>query len=125
LLEIFGVKIPLMAPSSIPHWALFNLFLLIAAALSTIASALRFALAKGDRRRMALLAGGIVATVANAIIFLLTQDMRMPIVIFDPWSLLMLAIFIVGIVCLVLSARKSDEDKDELEAETEQGTAGR
>ena len=61
---------------------------------------------------------GALAGVAAPIAFILTEDMSLPMVMIDKWTLLMIIILAVQIVAAVLN-KKASEAPDEEETEEE------
>jgi cytochrome bd-type quinol oxidase subunit 2 len=102
------------------EWALLNLILCILGALLAVFALIRaFFWSKNkeyDRyveRRMVkpiwiILA--IVMAIVGFVVLFLTEDMRLPITFVDIWTVLNAAIFIAGIICVMLAFKKEKED---------------
>ncbi|MBR0474479.1 MAG: hypothetical protein IJJ19_05715, partial [Erysipelotrichaceae bacterium] len=59
----------------------------------------------------------IIPAAVSVILFILTEDMRNPMVLFDKWTLLMMVIMIGNLVVAYLTRnKKEDEEKEENEA---------
>jgi hypothetical protein len=54
----------------------------------------------------------VVLTLGAAILFLLTEDMRNPMILIDFWTLFHAVIFIVQIVVAILATRKKEEEEE-------------
>ncbi len=119
-------KIPLVA--TVPSWALLNLLLAIVTVVIAIALISTYVVGKKKnqktnirefedrstlkRKGIARIAG-IALAICATIIFLLTQDMRLPMVLTDNFTILM-AILAIGEVIVAFLAKKSSKaDKDE------------
>ena len=59
-------------------------------------------------------AAGILAAAASVITFILTEDMSLPMVMTDKWTVLMIVMLAVQAVAAALNkkASKSDDDKE-------------
>ena len=60
---------------------------------------------------------GSLSAVASIVVFILTEDITLPMVLTDRWTLLMVVLFIISLGSLFLGRRWHDEDEDEDEAE--------
>jgi uncharacterized repeat protein (TIGR02543 family) len=112
-----------------PVWALLNLILTIATALASILMLIGLFGKKKEERegeviretekhpmtRILTLVPGIGAIIA----FILTENMRNPMVFIDRWTLLMVIIALVQLVLVVFGAKK-DKDPDERNAKNPQ-----
>ena len=106
-----------------PVWALLNLILTIATALASILMLIGLIGKKKDEQdgvvvretekhplaRVLTLLPGIGAIVA----FILTENMRNPMVFTDRWTLVMVIIALVQLVLVVFGAKKEKEPKTE------------
>ena len=73
-----------------------------------------------DNRGKKMLASkiaGAVAGVAAPIVFILTEDMSLPMQMFDKWTLLMAVILAAQVVAAIFNKKASELDDDEEEAE--------
>ena len=119
IIEIEPDDIPQALPEG--SWALFNLICAILTALSTILTIIFFKRKvdeedeEGDKivknSYMTILAS-VVLTVGSIWLFLITEDMRLPMVIFDKYSPIMFILLLIGICDIFIRARK-EEDKQE------------
>ena len=68
-----------------------------------------------ERRSLSLfwLIVTIIMAVAGVIVFILTEDMRLPMVLTDSWTILSAVIFVIGIVGAVLAFKKEKEEFQE------------
>lgn len=56
---------------------------------------------------------GLIPGIGSVIAFILTEDMRLPMVLVDRWTVLMLAILVIGAALAFLTRNKKDEDEEE------------
>ncbi len=104
--EIADMATPLAAPEH--NWALINLIAMIAAAAG----------ANEDNRNMGRVrtakAAGLIAGAVSMIAFFLTEDMSLPMVLADRWTILMIILLAVQAVsaALVKKACESEEDEE-------------
>jgi uncharacterized repeat protein (TIGR02543 family) len=120
--------IPLVAPNGIASWALLDLLLAIADVVFAI-----FYIIKASRRRKneesdlyyehdrdeeksvkpLWLATSIILAVISVIIFVLTQDMSLPMVLADVWTIVLALIFAAELIASKLAfPRKDENEKD-------------
>ena len=106
-----------------PAWALLNLILTIATALASILMLIGLIGKKKEEEdgvvvretekhpftRVLTLIPGIGAIIA----FILTEDMRNPMIFIDRWTLLMLIITVVQLVLVIFGAKKEKEPETE------------
>ena len=71
------------------------------------------------KKMFAAKTAGILTAIAAVITFILTEDMRLPMIMIDKWTLLMVIMLAVQIITAVLNkkAAKAEED-EETEADT-------
>lgn len=121
--EIADMATPLAAPEH--NWALINLIAMIAAAVGAILASFRRkedsedeAEENEDNRNMGRVrtakAAGLIAGAVSMIAFFLTEDMSLPMVLADRWTILMIIILAVQAVsaALVKKACESEEDEE-------------
>ena len=65
----------------------------------------------------------IVPAIGAIVLFILTQDLTQPMIIFDIWSLVFAIIAIINIVLAIVTRKKTDDDEDE-EQQTGYAPAG-
>ncbi|MDR0854466.1 MAG: InlB B-repeat-containing protein [Clostridiales Family XIII bacterium] len=120
--------IPLVAPNGIASWALLDLLLAIAGVVFAI-----FYIIKASRRRKneesdlyyehdrddeksvkpLWLATSIILAVISVVIFVLTQDMSLPMVLADVWTIVLAFIFAAELIASKLAfPRKDENEKD-------------
>ena len=113
-----GPDVPTTGPGG-PIWALLNLILTIGTALVSLILLLEFSrkneetVSESDTKRkgfMRLLS--LVPAVGAIIAFILTEDMRNPMVFTDQWTLLMIGIAAVQAVVLYLAHKDSTDTED-------------
>lgn len=115
---------PLAAPEH--NWALINLIAMIAAVVGSIIASFRKkeenAEEDDENRNMgrvrAAKAAGLLAGAVSMIAFFLTEDMSLPMVLTDRWTILMIIILAVQAVSAAL-VKKACESEDDEEAEAE------
>jgi len=139
-MDLEDAPIPL-AVGARASWALWNLILSIAGAVLALMMGIRLLLMKRDEeeedeekkaarreaypdeeeeekkqkrgRLLMILAIPILAIIA-IIVFILTQDMRLPMIMIDWWTLLHAILFIGGLISYIFAFRKvKDDDEDE------------
>ncbi|MEA5050132.1 MAG: InlB B-repeat-containing protein [Oscillospiraceae bacterium] len=115
LVEITDNGTPL---ASSPAWALLNLILTVGTGLTSIALLVNYFGKREDedkrkstRRKGGLRLSSLIPAVGAVIAFILTENMRNPMVFTDKWTLLMVAIAAVQAVVAVLC--KKGEDKND------------
>ena len=92
-------------------WALINLILMVLTVLAGLVMlGLRFAGKSG-----ALHLIGVVPALVSLIAFFVTEDMSLPMVMTDRWTLIMALIAVVQIVLMVLG-RHGQDNKDNANA---------
>ena len=67
------------------------------------------------KRRQIWLIVSIVAAVIAVILFIITQDMRMPMVFVDLWTPVHVVLLVIGIIACLLAIRRIRRDDDEEE----------
>ena len=55
----------------------------------------------------------IIASIISGIVFLLTEDMTLPMVLIDKWTIVMIVILLINIIIAILSRRKEKESEEE------------
>jgi amino acid transporter len=125
---LFGNEIPLYASEGEAAWALLNLILTILSFLLAIIAIVSYYYRKykdeeNDRgeitrrykllkRRLVLLVLAVVAL----IVFIFTEDMRLPIVMLDWWTIFHVVIVGAIIIIFALAHKKEDDvDYDEMQ----------
>lgn len=96
-------------------WALMNLIMTIAGAVGAVMMAVTYFTKKDEEeirnRHMMVRLVGILLSIVSVIAFLLTEDMRNPMVMMDKWTLLM-AVLLGGELIMMGMSKKSYEDKE-------------
>jgi uncharacterized repeat protein (TIGR02543 family) len=124
--NIPSMGVPLFGPSTHATWSLFDLIVSLVAILLAAVVGIRALLRATNKKREEdiryseqdqakrrtriglLLAVGICA-VAELVIFLITQDITTPMVLFDWWSIIMSLILVVEVLACILSFRRTGE----------------
>ena len=119
--EIHDEPTPLV--ESIGSWALFNLICTILTGISTILTALFFKRKEkkeDDNENDVTIKNSylkplssIVLSVATIWLFIITEDMRLPMVIFDKFSPIMFILLIIGLMIMLLKNKKEEENQKE------------
>ena len=65
------------------------------------------------KKMFAAKTAGVLSAIAAVITFILTEDMRLPMIMIDRWTLLMVIILAVQIVAAVLNKKASENEEDE------------
>ena len=110
-------------------WALWNLILSIAGAIVAIMLGVRVLLKKKRERddsteaeeedektkrsRLPLMIAVPVTAVAAIIIFLLTQNVRLPMVMVDNWTIAHAALFVGGLASYIYAYGKNKKDEED------------
>ena len=96
-------------------WALMNLIMTVAGAIGAVMMAMTYFTKKDEEeirnRHMMVRLVGILLSIVSVIAFLLTEDMRNPMVMMDKWTLLM-AVLLGGELIMMGMSKKSYEDKE-------------
>jgi uncharacterized membrane protein len=110
------------------YWALINLISMILTALISLLLIIFIFIGrrkkeeededgntveKKIRKRWFLRLLGIIPAVAAIILFYLTEDMSMPMVIYDKWTIAMIFILFVELIVAIASKKKEEDDEDE------------
>jgi len=72
------------------------------------------------KRRFRWLALTFIMAIAGVILFILTEDMRLPMVLVDKWTILNAIILAVEIVAVVFSSKRKQHNNDAEEAEEDE-----
>ena len=110
-------------------WALVNLILTIVAVLTAVGMMITYFKKKEDeeeekndaeqedeKKRKASKFFGLIPAVAAVIIFILTEKMRLPMVLTDRWTLLMAIVAIAGLLLAYFTRNKKEEEEEQLQA---------
>ena len=118
--EIPDKPTPQVAP--IGSWALFNLICTILTGISTILTALFFKRKEkkeDDNENDVTIENSylkplssIVLSVATIWLFIITEDMRLPMVIFDKFSPIMFILLVIGLMIILLKNKKEKENQE-------------
>jgi hypothetical protein len=129
VINLFGVPIPLTAPAGFAAWSLFDLIMTSLSVLLLIVVALR-ALFAGKKEKEAdaavfvrapqaiqttiyprktILVASAVITALALVLFFITQNMSLPLVLFDAWSIAFGAVVIISAATVALSVGKRVE----------------
>ena len=121
--EIPDKPTPESLPVSKGSWALFNLICTILTGISTILTALFFKRKENkedDNENDVTIKNSylkplssIVLSVATIWLFIITEDMRLPMVIFDKFSPIMFILLVIGLMIMLLKNKKEEENKEE------------
>lgn len=121
--EIPDKPTPESLPVSKGSWALFNLICTILTGISTILTALFFKRKEkkeDDNENDVTIKNSylkplssIVLSVATIWLFIITEDMRLPMVIFDKFSPIMFILLVIGLMIMLLKNKKEEENQEE------------
>ena len=121
--EIADVEAPLTEARA--SWALANLLAAIATVIATLAMYVTYfkkqendeedeneEREENNERKTSKLFS-IIPSAVSVILFILTEDMRNPMVLFDKWTLLMMVIMIGNLAVAYLTRNKKEEKENE------------
>ena len=121
--EIPDKPTPESLPVSKGSWALFNLICAILTGISTILTALFFKRKEkkeNDNENDVTIKNSylkplssVVLSVATIWLFIITEDMRLPMVIFDKFSPIMFILLVIGLMIMLLKNKKEKENQEE------------
>ena len=108
-------------------WALLNLLLAIGTALASIILVIRYFVGKKEddeknenakeadkiKRHGGLRAFSILVAAGAIIAFILTEDMTLPMIWVDMWTILMVAIAVVQIIVMIAARRRKANGKND------------
>jgi uncharacterized repeat protein (TIGR02543 family) len=122
--------IPLVAPLGFDTWSLLDLILTVLAVVWAVVTIVSGARRRNDEeneqrdfeeneqrtktRLGFLLLSGIIAVVA-AVLFVITQDMSLPMVLLDGWTIVFAILFVGSVIAAKLSRKKVKEEEAESE----------
>ncbi len=117
--EIIEDEVPLTAP--LGQWALINLISTILSVI--IALLMLITLLKKEKhydendeeqyKRLYSKITGVLPAILSVILFIMTEDMRNPMVLIDKWTLPMLLILLISIALSYITRRQDEKEKDE------------
>ena len=135
VVTVLGRDIPLSAPSGLLVWALANLLLLSLTVMSFLVAGIRALI---NRRRNAetketqgeksehrlkfkpgFFAATILIVIISFVLFLITQNTSLPMVVFDVWTVFFTILFVAAVVASVLSFRRAKSEDDEASESSE------
>ncbi len=114
---IYDNGIPLAGVDA--SWSLADLLLMILSAVAGLTAGIAWLLGRKKkedqtRRHTGLITvAGIAAAILSVVVFLLTQDMRLPMVWFDRWTLLMALLAGAGTVAAALGLKRYKQNTEE------------
>jgi predicted membrane channel-forming protein YqfA (hemolysin III family) len=127
------LDIPLHAGPGMRHhvWALVNLILAIAGALLAIITGIRvlvrdnkekdyfdvepgYSKKQPNKHRLEWILLSILAGIAGIIVFILTEDMRLPMVLVDEWTIVNAIIFIAGVISYIFAIKRDKDNGSEV-----------
>ncbi len=115
--QIGDTVVPLAAADG--SWSLINLLLAIVTALGSVFLLIAYFAGKKHEENQNVKRKGIFRLVSapvailSAVIFILTQDMSLPMALVDNWTLIMAVILLVQVLIAVLSRKKVVDDDEE------------
>jgi len=120
--EILDKPTPESLPVSKGSWALFNLICSILTGLAAIIKLIVFKRKEEDeeeetntvvKNSYLIPISSIILTICSFYLFFITEDMRLPMVIFDKFSPIMFILFIIGILLLFTKLKKEKEEQEQ------------
>ena len=131
-------EVPLAAPTLPLHWALVNLLLSILTVIIMLLLMVTYFTNKREeeeentgkeeerdqdkdkvKRKGFFRLVAVIVAIVSVVVFILTEDMRLPMVLIDRWTLLMAIIALIQVVVALISKKKY-EDADAVEEVEEQ-----
>ena len=119
-------------PAGGGEWALLNLIFAILALLAGIIAVIagrgrtrRYDEEKLSKTALILRLLAIIIGIVSIIIFLITEDMSLPMVIIDKWTLLMLILLLVNLIAALYSFRLDEPHEKDAEDEEDTSAQGR
>jgi len=132
--QLLGLSVPLIVPAGYGAWSLAN-FILTAFSVLVLAVLGVRALNRNkteDREEYSdygefvepnkatkvspiLFVVGVVAAKASLLLFFLTQDMTLPLVVFDLWTYVYALLFVFSLIASILAVRKEEREIEEPE----------
>ena len=92
------------------RWALINLILTILTILSWIVLViLNF---KENRRKILPLLVGLLTSILAILVFIFTEDITLPMVLIDKWTIIMLIIFLIEFPLLFIKHKNQEEEEE-------------
>ena len=117
-------KTPLAASQQIESWALINLIATLLTFLITIVLLIFAFINKRKesdeleiKNRMIGRIISIVVAIVTGFVFLITEDMSLPMVLVDKWTLIMIAFLTLQLIIMILCKHKEEEIEEEYEGE--------
>ena len=95
-------------------WALINLIATIFAILIGLLDLFRKNEKEEKRHGRFWKAVGIILAVVMVIIFILTENIFLPMILVDKWTLLMIILLIIAIINIFIVKKKCEENEDEM-----------
>ena len=120
------------AAEEIRNWALLNLISMILTVIAALAMVISFFFKKDDEedeeneeekteyRRNKAKFLGLIPAVVSFIVFILTEDMRNPMVWTDRYTIIMIVILILNLILAVLTGQKKEKEEEEETRENDQ-----
>ena len=122
-------EVPLAAPALPLHWALVNLLLTILTVIIMLLLMVTYFTNKRDKeeedkeedserdrekvkRKGIFRLAAVVVAIISVVVFILTEDMRLPMVLIDRWTLLMAIIALIQVVVALISKKKYEEAEE-------------
>ena len=121
--DIKNTNTPLMNKAFAPtgEWALINLIAMLLTFLIAIILIISLAINKireanddkeyNNKAIKRILT--IIASIISGIVFLLTEDITLPMVLVDKWTIVMIVILLINIIIAILSRRKEKKNEEE------------
>ena len=122
-------EVPLAAPTLPLHWALINLLLTILTVIIMLLLVITYFTYKREekeenkdiereegedkvKRKGFFRLAAVAVAIVSVVVFILTEDMRLPMVLVDRWTLLMAIIALIQVVVALISKKKHGEAEE-------------
>ncbi|MBR4462593.1 MAG: hypothetical protein IKS51_08450 [Erysipelotrichaceae bacterium] len=120
-IDIDDTEVPMAAPGA---WALVNLIASILSVITALLLVISFFTKKEESKeeeeeekeetenRKASKFLGLVPAIVSVIVFLLTEDMRLPMVLIDRYTLLMILILLISLALALITRNRKDKEEE-------------
>lgn len=132
-INIGGASIPLIGGNA--HWALVNLILTVVGMLVALITLIAFFVRKKEdteedengeevvvqeyKKHGGLKVLSALVAIVSVIVFIITENMRLPMAFVDKWTILMAILFVGQLLVTIIGRRRKKEDDDEEDGEGE------
>jgi uncharacterized repeat protein (TIGR02543 family) len=90
-------------------WALVNLILCCIGALAALFALIRVFIQKNKITRWIWLALAVIAGIAGVVVFLITENMSLPMQMVDWWTIVNAIILVIGVIGVLFASKRADD----------------